>query len=541
MKKTFHNLLLTGFFSIVCAMLLLAGPAEDKEKAKKRFEFAKTSFAGLHQVYPLTKGHQNEKAAKTCNFAHAKWVTFADIKWEDIEPSAPLGTKHKYSWDELDKAVALWQKYDFQIILQVNPKCSWAQGKGKFTSVNDAKLKTAIRNSALPVENTAAFSDLMQNLAERYDCDGLDDMKDGKYPIYIYEVLDEPQDPLRWNGTAEEYGKLLDLASAAIKKANKGDVLVLPNISFKGLAHATKSEDEFNKKLEEYTSGKANDDEKAFCRHYFEFIKEIVTGNRSYNAAGVQANGSIEEMVDDIAYLKKLMTAEGVNKQVWVTSSTSAPPLTAGVPGAYWSSVYTDGDKFSKILSSPKDKQFEKISKWHLMEQSKYGVKKIMTALGSNVQRFMLGSIEDRAGEDSKTYSHDGIIEAKWDSKTDNCEYGDPRPVLLSYKLLNRWVDGFTAVETLKLGTGVSAYKFTVKDRPVYVMWFEDTQVPGPDVRRAEKLVDITSDRQQLDIVYMFTDPSQKGPIISREAVRDGKITLRVSDLPILVLDEYVP
>jgi beta-galactosidase GanA len=57
-----------------------------------------------------------------------KWVNFALVNWQKIEPYAPLNGIHNYHWSLLDNAVAMWQKRGFHIVMTLRLMNGWFAG-----------------------------------------------------------------------------------------------------------------------------------------------------------------------------------------------------------------------------------------------------------------------------------------------------------------------------------------------------------------------------------------------------------------------------
>lgn len=87
---------------------------------------------------------------------------------------------------------------------------------------------------------------------------------------------------------------------------------------------------------------------------------------------------------------------------------------------------------------------------------------------------------------------------------------GEPRPAYHALVVLVEKLGAFTAVERLDAGPGVYAYRFTVRGRPVYVLWYDDGRryLPGDKQPATRASVPLPAGQ------YRLTEtPTARGPI----------------------------
>lgn len=147
----------------------------------------------------------------------AKWVRMsgrAGILWDAVE-RPPLGRKN-YDWDDFDQRVKALKKSGFNILCTIKP----------FNSTDQASSRPTGRP---PVhwENYARF---IQDMAERYDGDGIADCPGG-WTVDCWQVHNEVDAPHFWKGTAAEYAELFRVTADALKKAAPGVMTALAGIS----------------------------------------------------------------------------------------------------------------------------------------------------------------------------------------------------------------------------------------------------------------------------------------------------------------------
>ncbi|MBI3360624.1 MAG: beta-galactosidase [Chloroflexi bacterium] len=150
---------------------------------------------GIDYVFPLMAYYQQERWPKTYSETGAKWVNFAAVSWESIEPRPPAGGAHKYDWTGLDRSVRLWQKYDFRIVvMSLRLGNGWFAGPIRYTPGIESPLGELYFNNSdrLPAdEHMDSYRAWIAGLVERYDNDGREDMPGLRYPILYCQAGNE--------------------------------------------------------------------------------------------------------------------------------------------------------------------------------------------------------------------------------------------------------------------------------------------------------------------------------------------------------------
>jgi hypothetical protein len=80
-----------------------------------------------------------------------------------------------------------------------------------------------------------AYGDFVRCVVERYDGDATNDMPGLRRPILDYEIESEAAVEIYWQGTAEEYLRLLKLAYSQVKAANPRARLIASGIGIPDL------------------------------------------------------------------------------------------------------------------------------------------------------------------------------------------------------------------------------------------------------------------------------------------------------------------
>ena len=119
---------------------------------------------------------------------------------------------------------------------------------------------------------------------------------------------------------------------------------------------------------------------------------------------------------------------------------------------------------------------------WLRAEQARGLVKKTVLAMAEGLAGINLGNTADwglfgMVPRITGTVGFQGLVEAKGIPP----KPGEPRPAYHALRLVVEKLGDFSEAKPLDLGRGVYAYKFTVRERPVYVLWYDDGRryLPG--------------------------------------------------------------
>ena len=147
--------------------------------------------------------------------------------WDELQKDSG-----EYSWSFSDNYIKKSQSYNFNIVGTIWPFADWDQeschslevcrGYG-FEGLPPGPPDKLPTYRCKPCDMTA-YSNFVQNLVERYDGDGSNDMPGLIYPIKYWEVLNEPEIQTKeltfFNGTSDEYFQILKITYNAVKAAD---------------------------------------------------------------------------------------------------------------------------------------------------------------------------------------------------------------------------------------------------------------------------------------------------------------------------------
>lgn len=154
--------------------------------------------------------------------------------WGDLESETG-----EFNWGQTDKWVTRSQEYDLNIIATVWPYAKWDQTTchGKEDEIEPLEFNEfgKLRYKPCDMERYKKF---VSALVERYDGDGEDDMDGLKFPLLVYEIINEPtmqgdfqpeineRDLYFFKGEPADYVELHKATYNAAKKTNS-DVLIV--------------------------------------------------------------------------------------------------------------------------------------------------------------------------------------------------------------------------------------------------------------------------------------------------------------------------
>jgi len=135
----------------------------------------------------------------------AQWAR-EEFSWDKIEKAEGV-----FDWSGVDSSVLFLSKHNVKVLGLIDYGNKWANSNSEVM--------------ALP--NLEKFERYVKAVAERYDGDGIDDCI-GSPVISNWEIWNEENSERFWkpNPNSEEYAKLLEVASKAVKEVNPSSLVV---------------------------------------------------------------------------------------------------------------------------------------------------------------------------------------------------------------------------------------------------------------------------------------------------------------------------
>lgn len=191
---------------------------------------------GNNSFYPYQGNLSHDPTLRAASFG---WLAVAGVQWYRNYGSDSIN--HSWAFVEPQPGVFDWTAWDILVTAAQNDQINllasignsvpaWANGTSNWRQPPSDLHST-------PWENTAWYK-FVTALVERYDGDGQSDMPGLTRPVKYWEVWNEPDLRQGWNapdypahqfnGTAQDYARLLAVAYAAIKRADPAAQVVGP-------------------------------------------------------------------------------------------------------------------------------------------------------------------------------------------------------------------------------------------------------------------------------------------------------------------------
>lgn len=461
----------------------------------------------------------------------ATWSKFngPGTGWGDIEPAPPVNGKHKYDWNKVDEMVLTAQKAGFRnLIVVLKSSSEWGIRKIKVST--PLERLSALRGtvSALPNndQNLKYYQDYVFNFVERYDGDGHDDLPGLLYPVLDYEIETEAQHGVYWKGTADEYVILLKTAYEAVKQANPKARVILSGFAFFDIFdEGPLNEKEIARLIDELPSRYPRGD----IRHKFgekfrsqlDFNARILKEKDYFDLVEFHLLSYYKSIPGIVRWIRSQMAKNGYEKPIWMgdagaviipCSDKKGFLSTRSTYTIFSKAPYHNGDELFEILKATRDKSglsYQDVRSWFDAEQARILVKALVLAMGEGIEGSNWWTWKDvpqllRSNGTGRSWALCGLIDD--DNQT-------RRPVFYTYKLLIQKLGAFSSVEKLAIRPDVNAYKFIVKGKPVYVMWYDSGVAQSPNQSKSVSIdLSLIIGKEDIRVTPIIHARSQTGP-----------------------------
>jgi len=391
-----------------------------------------------------------------------------NVHWERPHPGPFLwGTiekeKGEYDWEDADNWVKRSQEHNILILATIWPYAQWDQAEchSKLPGTPREDFPELGDYRQIPCDMNV-YSDFIEELVERYDGDGEDDMPNLKYPIKYWEVLNEPELSV-WEDNeliffwgenlADEYLEILKISYQAIKQSDRNAYVL--NSGMAGLG---------GEEWDFWADLFSNDGAK-----YLDILSY-------HSVSGTSDLGLIS--------LTELMETYSLDQSIWITE------VQFGMDQMDDAKDSEDDD--TEIIDVERDD----FNPHNLSEEewSEYLVKAFVQAYARGADKlFYIGLNSNHPGEDAsaltdcedadlllngEVYVQDNL--QKKDKKeepedlsfdTSGCTKQQP---FYAFATLVEMIDYFEKAEKIDKGL----YKFTLQAKTVYVLW-GDAEIPA--------------------------------------------------------------
>lgn len=449
--------------------------------------------------------------AKTYGRAGLRAARLANVQWQFVEPVRPF-RKHRYRWNLMDIIVKEYQAHGLVLQVILRAKSKWASRPlaNRKLDIGGGGIATSFPKEDC-LDDYAAW---IGAVVERYDGDGQNDMPGLRFPIYHYEIESEAQHEAAWQGTAEEYIRLLKIANEAAKAACPRVKIILSGFDMGDLFDDSPSEKVLAERFAKIEQAGRRDQR---------FIETTLKATDAYDIIEFHYNRDYKGLSGLIAYIRRFSS-----KPIWAGDAASGPFLLA-VSEVFFNPMYPP-EKGAALAKRIGAGEKEAVA-WFRKEQAKLTTQKITTAAGEGVKKvFMeLTAVWKRTAGMGGFHNNFSMQNMVNDDMT-------PLPVFRTLELLVQKLDGFTSVARVNVGTpNVYAYKFTVKGRPVHVVWYDDGKNQGPGEGEGHATVKLPFGSGQASVTQIITGMTQTQATTSRLVAQGGALSLELDETPVIV------
>ncbi len=508
-RTKWRLLMLVGAVLLGCSAEQRSVSGADREPRKAVAEAPDEPFG-----FGLECARDSQKLADAYADLGANWIKLVGVAWELVEPSPPGGQGHRYVWDKVDAHVRPYQKLGLNMLVELKARCHWG-GEPFLQDMDTFKGNPSTFPKKEYHDDYAAF---VSAVVERYDGDGKDDMPGLKVPIRRWEIDSEAQFLIYWQGTAEQYVEMLEIAYAAVKRADPEAKVVLSGMNFIDLFDDNPSRDTVIQRILALPK-----DAKNTALRMFDFNSKLLAAGDHYDEIEFHYITNYRAIYGIVDWLRAEQKKQyGRVKPIWAGDAYSGPQFT----GAH--SLYTpkDADRRHAVLCDPNHPDYAEVEAWYRDEQAQNVVKKFVLAMEMELQGVMMGMLIDWRGRyQFENFDFTGMVDLP---------SGNPRPVYHTYRMLIDKLQDYRRIERLQRGEqlDVFLYRFHFDDgRVIFVAWREDGELPLKIPVGTPKAV----------VTEIVSRRGQTAPPVRRCDTTDGVLLLTVGPSPVFVESEGEP
>ncbi len=498
----------------------------------KYVEEGRSSPFGLDYVFALNKTFRDPALARDLGgYMGVRWVNFARINWGEIEPRPPARGRHTYRWQGLDEAVRQWQHQGVHIAMSLRFANAWANAKSTLKPTYLTGIFGWTRRLAdykAKPEHVGDLRAFVGALVERYDGDGDRDMPGLLFPILHYQVCNEAYNELFWGGTVEEYGEHLRQVARAARDACAGVKIILSGICLEPMdGFYDRHMDPLTRAYVERNLPRIPPNMRAFLRRMHEFSKSSLAFP-DYDI--VDARWSLYGVVEHCR--EEMRRAGRPNADIWSAEIYTAHPLLDAMvlpmTTLYPYPTPSRSLDYIKITRQPSHREYEAVNRWYRGMQAAMTVKTCMVGLNAGTRMLMNGWALD-----SQTPIAPYPLAVGGYKSTNT---GKLWPAAHTYKLLIERLDGISGCRRLPVPDSAYVYECTLRGGKTAIVAFCDDHVarnhdePGPTIG-----VSIPWQRPTARVSHIVTELGQTDPRIEIVETRNGRLSLRLTQYPVIV------
>ena len=454
-----------------------------------------------------------------------KWAKSAGIEWNRLEPRPPYEEgNHFYRWATLDHVISAWQRAGVSN-LQLWLKCTaeWAT-----RPVITKKTISSTRRTSSPPEEGYwdDYADFVRNLVERYDKDGKDDAPGLLYPVHYFQIEAEIQHHGQWQGTADEYLRLLATAYEAAKQANPQSKIILSGFTFVDLADDMPSRKALLKRIKENPR----------LLKQFEINEKILSRPDIFDYVAFNYLTDYKAIYGITAWIRDQMHKYGYEKSIWASDAFSGlliyhSDLNTPVPSSGMRrSIFN-------ALKNAKSGDCGKYMRWFRAFQSAVMTKKILASMELGLVGINMGNTKDWTwawnvpSHYQKSTAPMGLVDLE--VRRNQIVSWEGRPAYYSLKFLVEVLKDVETITRLKGPEGVFAYHMTRKDKSLFALWYDPNKVSLPDEDMAQTQVSLRTDNRNMRITSVIVDYGRQAAEWEDFTAEGETFSYTLSEMPV--------
>jgi len=141
--------------------------------------------------------------------------------WNKIEKE-----QGNFSWQKADEYVAYAQNHNQTILATIWPYANWEQKLCKRKKAKSPFGRSFPKYLSKPC-SMKNYKTFLLALVDRYDGDGNNDMPGLTNPIIHWEIMNEPEFKMFFNGKEDEFVEIFNFSSKTIKSKQKNSIIIM--------------------------------------------------------------------------------------------------------------------------------------------------------------------------------------------------------------------------------------------------------------------------------------------------------------------------
>lgn len=455
-----------------------------------------------------------------------KWAKSAGIEWNLIEPEPPDKKGNRfYRWELLDKVILEWQRAGI-VHLQLWLKCT---AKWATRNVSTHTRSLTRRASSPPKKgHWDDYAEFIRNIVERYDKDGRDDAPGLLYPVEHFQIEAEAQHHGQWQGTVNEYLKLLETAYKAAKKANPHSKIILSGFTFLDLLDDMPSRETLLKRVKNMrTLGDS-----------FAFNSKILSRPDIFDQVAFNYLTDYKAIYGCTGWIRAQMRKYGYEKPIWASDAFSGLLIYHSDLNTPFPSRATR-EKLFQALTNGRNRDYHGVINWFRTNQSVVMAKKILVSMETGLIGINIGNTKDWTAAwklDShyqKSTAPMGLVDLE--VRGNKIVSWQGRPAYYTLKFLVSTLKDVNEIARLTAPEGIYAYKITMKGKPLFAMWFDDNKehLPGEDM--GQTTVSLRTNSNTIQITSVVIDCGIEKPEWRSLFAKGETFTFSLSEIPLFI------